>query len=440
MQHFTRRRPEFETGLVDGEAAQLTQLGDAVSLKVSGLPMPSNFAHSAQMSIYASTVLFSAEKHGFSLKHMLNIFFVKYESFKNCLGWGVSKQHFACVSHARQELAYGRCFMHLVLGFVERIPVVGQIVSLVERCFVHFLSHPSIHRDQTKIENEATFNHMHSKLKKLEEVGSTRKFVYLTQSAIEKQGGICLTPCEGVRYVGIAAVKQNSMYVLHICPGGGYGEFSEDYFSKWMPTAIQNMCKRNIDPSGFVIDGRHPRSTLDNFKAWQNKINCSHLITKPKDSQGVIATQPIVQASRWGEIDLLVNGKIENFKHDVVILPSSREGNNGVMKWNWNEVLVTGESMHHKPGVRREDIDHWIVEKGAGEALPDIVILTEGRGHGGQLNSSGPGILQIQKSATERLKELSIPVIVMKTEPAIAKYNELCNQGKRVAALIHLTC
>lgn len=40
-----------------------------------------------------------------------------------------------------------------------------------------------------------------------------------------------------------------------------------------MPIAVQEMHRRNINPSAFVVDGRHPGDTLKNFKEWQNKTD-----------------------------------------------------------------------------------------------------------------------------------------------------------------------
>ncbi len=123
---------------------------------------------------------------------------------------------------------------------------------------------------------EATLDNLKSYfsvLKQLKNIESDLQFVYWTQSEIEAAGGICLTPFNENMYKGIVASKENSMWILHICPGGGYGEFSEDDFSKLMPIAIQKMYNKNIKPSAFVIDGRHPGDTGENFAKWQNKID-----------------------------------------------------------------------------------------------------------------------------------------------------------------------
>ncbi len=125
-------------------------------------------------------------------------------------------------------------------------------------------------------EKEVTLNNVEPYfpvLKQLKEITRSKEFVYLTKSEIEETDSICLTPCDQEDYEGIVASKENSRWILYICPGGGDGEFSEDDFSKLMPIAIQEMYNKNIKPSAFVIDGCHPGNTLDNFLKWQTKIN-----------------------------------------------------------------------------------------------------------------------------------------------------------------------
>ena len=141
--------------------------------------------------------------------------------------------------------------------------------------------------------------------------------------------------------------------------------------------------------------------------------------------------QPEIVSNGWGTITLKVNGVEKKFK-DVIILPL--DGEKGAEEWNWD---LTG--MRHKPGISIMDIEKFILSK---ISNPDVIILTEGRGHGGQLDNKGPGALEVaQETRNHNFKDQGIEIYILKTAAAIAKYNEIRSEGnKRIAALIHTTC
>lgn len=102
---------------------------------------------------------------------------------------------------------------------------------------------------------------------------STQQFVYLSTAKIEKQGGICLTDSKlEAQYRGVVASLEDSKWILHLCPSGGYSSFSENDFSEMMPLVIQKLEEKNIEPAGFFIDGRHNSEiTRDSLLQWQKK-------------------------------------------------------------------------------------------------------------------------------------------------------------------------
>jgi hypothetical protein len=54
-------------------------------------------------------------------------------SVKNCLLWGVFAEHCKAADQARQGKAYGKIFKHAVLAALQLLPIIGQIVSLIEK-------------------------------------------------------------------------------------------------------------------------------------------------------------------------------------------------------------------------------------------------------------------------------------------------------------------
>lgn len=151
----------------------------------------------------------------------------------------------------------------------------------------------------------------------------------------------------------------------------------------------------------------------------------------------IIDTQAEILEDNWGTITLKVNGEVKVFKSphkDVVILPS--EDKQSVEYWNW---CWSKDGMHHHPGIRIKDIEHFVFSQ---DMLPDVIILSQGRGHGDQRDNEGPGVLEIEPDVVDYIKMKGVKeVFILKTVAAIEKYNEMRKEGKkRIAAFIHTTC
>lgn len=122
----------------------------------------------------------------------------------------------------------------------------------------------------------------------------------------------------------------------------------------------------------------------------------------------------------WAQIIVRFEGRDHRFK-DAAIVPGSAQ------EWDWNWNLEAGP-MQHDPGLRTIDIDHFILSS---PQKPDAVILTQGR----------QGVLHVDERLKDYLHSKGIKeVYIMKTAPAIEKYNALISQGKQVAGLFHTTC
>lgn len=144
-------------------------------------------------------------------------------------------------------------------------------------------------------------------------------------------------------------------------------------------------------------------------------------------------TQPEIVSDEWRAISLRVNGVIQKFR-DVVILPSNDTEIALEWDWKWDQ-----EEMQHRPGIRIKDIDHFIFSH---VPKPDVIILSRGRGLGGQLDNAGPGMLEVDSSIRDYIVTQGVnEIYILKTAAAIKKYEEIRSQGnKRIAALIHTTC
>lgn len=162
------------------------------------------------------------------------------------------------------------------------------------------------------------------------------------------------------------------------------------------------------------------------------------LSSVPQNSRR-ISLQPEIISDQWGEIILKVDGVNQTFK-DVVILPSIDKKQRAV-DWNWKwQTNDKGEKhgMSHAPGIRIVDLEHYVLKE---KEKPDVIILSQGRGHGGQRENPGPGILQIEADVESYLKQKGFEVHILKTVAAIEKYHQISAEGKKkIAAFIHTTC
>jgi len=117
---------------------------------------------------------------------------------------------------------------------------------------------------------------------------------------------------------------------------------------------------------------------------------------------------PHITNFSWGHIEI---DEQQHFR-DVKCFPC------GSRSWDWNE---TGTK--HSPGIQPSDVKE-LLEQGA-----TCVVLATGV----------YGRLQICPETLQMLKDLNIPVHVLKTGAAIKKYNEL-RETEAVGGLFHSTC
>ena len=120
------------------------------------------------------------------------------------------------------------------------------------------------------------------------------------------------------------------------------------------------------------------------------------------------AASPRIVDSAWGRIEI-DDGR--SFK-DAKLWPG------GGREWDWNE---TGTG--HRPGIQPADVDE-LLDHGA-----EVVILTRGR-----LRA-----LSVADETLGRLEEAGVETLVLPTDQAIERYNEL-REDRRVAGLFHSTC
>jgi hypothetical protein len=120
-------------------------------------------------------------------------------------------------------------------------------------------------------------------------------------------------------------------------------------------------------------------------------------------------SSPRVVGDGWGYVEVAGLGRFR----DVKLFPG------GGRSWDWRE---TGTD--HRPGILPADVAELLNHE------PDTVILSRGR----------MGRLEVSPETLSLLEARGVSVIREKTDAAMATYNQLAADGRRVAGLFHTTC
>lgn len=118
---------------------------------------------------------------------------------------------------------------------------------------------------------------------------------------------------------------------------------------------------------------------------------------------------PQIKDCAWTRLEVVGSGRFK----DAKLWPG------GAREWDWNE---TGT--RHDPGIQPADVEE-LVEHGA-----ETVVLAT-------------GVYERLGVCDETLKFLDqrgVEALVLQTDEAVARYNELAEAGKKAGALIHSTC
>lgn len=124
------------------------------------------------------------------------------------------------------------------------------------------------------------------------------------------------------------------------------------------------------------------------------------------------AASPIISNSRWGELEISIEGKAETVK-DARLYPG------GYRSWDWNE-----HGTSHGGGIQPGELDE-LLEHGT-----EYLVLS--KGHYERLS--------INEETLNRLDKLGVEYDILPTPKAIEKYNQMAQEGKAVGALMHSTC
>lgn len=121
---------------------------------------------------------------------------------------------------------------------------------------------------------------------------------------------------------------------------------------------------------------------------------------------------PLITRLGWGQMEVRLGEEVLHFK-DCKLWPG------GAAAWNWND---TGTQ--HEPGIQPADLADLLAHG------VETVVLARGV-------FSRLGVCPETKSL---LQERGVEFHILETKEAVALYNDLAKQGRKVGGLFHSTC
>lgn len=123
-------------------------------------------------------------------------------------------------------------------------------------------------------------------------------------------------------------------------------------------------------------------------------------------------TTTLITHVEWGKMEVTIDGRPLEFK-DCKVWPG------GAKEWDWGEA-----GTHHHLGIQPADIAE-ILAQGV-----EVMVLSRGM----ELK------LHTTLEAEALLKSKGIPYHILETNEAVAMFNKLAEEGRRVGGIFHSTC
>lgn len=103
---------------------------------------------------------------------------------------------------------------------------------------------------------------------------------------------------------------------------------------------------------------------------------------------------------------------------------------------SYSDILVVNDKVEPREREKLEQIfgtSHMVVPAEVSKLTggnPDVILIGSGQS----------GVLKVADEVKDQIEKGGAKLIVLETPEAIYKYNELVKKGKKVNALIHVTC
>ncbi|MCP4229648.1 MAG: hypothetical protein GY771_05825 [bacterium] len=112
-----------------------------------------------------------------------------------------------------------------------------------------------------------------------------------------------------------------------------------------------------------------------------------------------------------------------------------------IEEYKFGYIRVGGEEYRRDLIILPERIiPDWWREEGHKLSLVDLREVIEYKPEALVIGTGANGVMSVPRDVPDTLKSECIEVIMTKTGGAVTEYNRLLDEGRRVAAALHLTC
>ncbi len=111
-----------------------------------------------------------------------------------------------------------------------------------------------------------------------------------------------------------------------------------------------------------------------------------------------------------------------------------------IQHYSFGEIMVNGIRRDHDVMIFGDNLTDWIRDEGHKVKLIDLKELVDKKPQIIVFGKGSEGKLEVAEEALDELDSLGIEVFSYKTPESVDAYNDLVESGKKVAALLHLTC
>jgi hypothetical protein len=109
-------------------------------------------------------------------------------------------------------------------------------------------------------------------------------------------------------------------------------------------------------------------------------------------------------------------------------------------KYEFGLIIVDGKEYNHDIWIGLSEVSEWWRADGHYVDLEDIEGILDENPEYVIIGTGESGLAKVSHDAKNFFLDHKVPVIIKETNQAAIEYNDLKKQGKRIVALMHLTC
>jgi len=108
--------------------------------------------------------------------------------------------------------------------------------------------------------------------------------------------------------------------------------------------------------------------------------------------------------------------------------------------YRFGEILIDGKTYTQDVKITDKVIPNWWRKEGHLLQLEDIKDIIDYKPEVLVIGNGAYSVMEVREDLIKLLKDKGIECIVLPTKVACEKFNQLINEGRKVAGCFHLTC